>query len=77
MGRDLSWGVGMSRDGGERLCGDTSPHMGWQMGRFPAWERDRLQGEGCPLLCMGTLCGGKAWGSVSLDFVCVCVCVYV
>lgn len=77
MGRDLSRGVGMFRDGGERLCGDT--HHIWDgNGEVSRMGKGQLQGEGCPLLCMGTsLCGerlgvGVLWTLCVYVFVCMC-----
>ena len=57
-----------------------TPHRIWDSisGDFLVqWERDRLQGERCPLL-LGTLCGGQVWGRCPWTLcVCVCVCVCV
>ena len=71
------WGcLGME----ERGFVETPQHIwdGKSGGSLVQWERDRLQGEGCPLLCMETLYGGKVWGRCPWTlcvyvFVCVCV----
>ena len=63
----------------ERGFVETPQHIrdGKSGGSLVQWERDRLQGEGCPLLWMETLYGGKVWGRCPWTlcvhvFVCVC-----
>lgn len=76
MGRNLSCGVGMSWDGEERLCGDTSPHMGWHIGRIPgAVGKGQVARRAMSSPLYGNFVWGKGLGPVSLDFVCMFVCV--
>lgn len=67
--------VRVSQDGGERYFLEM-PHRIWDntLGGFLAqWERDRLQGEGCPrTLYRGTVRGGCPWASCVYVLVCVC-----